>query len=152
VSAGLSLNVHYKFVFLAPSKWPVQNPNSYLLAKRPQFNAAITQDGDLEMLTKTKIAFAAALVLGTASVALAGGNNDGDSHMGGFVHPPSMDGVNPAYHPGWFPGYSRGERASERPYALAPAAYAFAPNAYAFAGKNAFAYAPTAIHKHRSRR
>ena len=104
------------------------------------------------MLIKTKIAFVAALVLGTASVALAGGNNDGDSHMGGFVHPPSMDGVNPAYHPGWFPSYARGETASEKSYALAPTAYAFAPNAYAFAGENAFAFAPSATHKHRSRR
>jgi hypothetical protein len=51
------------------------------------------------MLTKTKIAFAAALILGTASAALAGGPGD-DS--GGFVVPGSMDGVNPAYHPGIF--------------------------------------------------
>jgi hypothetical protein len=102
-----------------------------------------TNDGDLEMLIKTKIAFAAALVLGTASMALAGGNNDGDSRLGGFVHPPSMDGVNPAYHPGWFPRYSRGEKASEKSYALAP-------TAYAFAGENAFAFAPSATHKHRS--
>jgi hypothetical protein len=39
------------------------------------------------MLTNSKIAFAAALILGTASVALAGSGNTGDP-----------GGVNPAYH------------------------------------------------------
>jgi hypothetical protein len=49
------------------------------------------------MLTKTKILLAAALILGTASAALA------DSEQNdGFVVPGSMDGVNPAYHPGIF--------------------------------------------------
>ena len=47
------------------------------------------------MLNKTKIALAAALVIGTASTALAEG----------YVLPGSMDGVNPAYHPRWFPNY-----------------------------------------------
>jgi hypothetical protein len=51
------------------------------------------------MLTKTKIALATALVLGTASSALA---NDSDGESGGFVLPGSMDGVNPAYHPDIF--------------------------------------------------
>jgi hypothetical protein len=114
-------------------------------SEAPPLQCGNTKDGDLEMLIKTKIAFAAALVLGTASVALAGGNNDGDSRLGGFVHPPSMDGVNPAYHPGWFPGASRGEKVSERSYTLAP-------TSYAFAGENAFGFAPLATHKHRSRR
>jgi hypothetical protein len=50
------------------------------------------------MLTKTKIALAAALVFGTASAALAGQSDD----RGGFVMPGSMDGVNPAYHKGIF--------------------------------------------------
>jgi hypothetical protein len=36
------------------------------------------------MLTKTKIALAAALVLGTASVALAGSDNDDGGQGGGF--------------------------------------------------------------------
>ena len=81
------------------------------------------------MSTKTTIVFAAALVLGTASAALAGSNNDADSHMGGFVHPPSMDGVNPVYHPRWFPNY-----------------------AYAFSPSDAYAFAPSAIRKHRSSR
>jgi hypothetical protein len=50
--------------------------------------------GDTTMFTNTKIALAAALILGTASAALA---NDNDE-TGGFVLPNSMDGVNPAYH------------------------------------------------------
>ena len=56
------------------------------------------------MLTKMKLALAAALVLGTASTALAGG----------YVLPGSMDGVNPAYHPRWFPEYGRVMRAYDR--------------------------------------
>jgi hypothetical protein len=52
------------------------------------------------MLTKTKVALAAALILGTASAALAG-DNTGDP-SGGYVVPGSLDGVNPAYHPGIF--------------------------------------------------
>jgi hypothetical protein len=50
--------------------------------------------GDTTMFTNMKMALAAVLVLGTASVALA---NDNDE-TGGFVVPGSMDGVNPAYH------------------------------------------------------
>jgi hypothetical protein len=56
------------------------------------------------MLTKTKLALAAFLVLGTASTALAGG----------YVLPGSMDGVNPAFHPRWFPEYGRVMRAYDR--------------------------------------
>ena len=52
------------------------------------------------MLTKTKIAFAAALILGTASAALAGQDDRND--RGGFVIPCSLDGVNPVYHPAIF--------------------------------------------------
>jgi hypothetical protein len=52
------------------------------------------------MLTKTKIALAAALILGTASAALAGDNNSDPG--GGYVLPGSLDGVNPADHPGIF--------------------------------------------------
>jgi hypothetical protein len=52
------------------------------------------------MLTKTKFALAAALIIGTASAALA--NDSGENNMGGFVMPGSLDGVNPAYHPGIF--------------------------------------------------
>jgi hypothetical protein len=52
------------------------------------------------MLTKTKIVLATALIIGTASAALAGDSSSEPS--GGFVVPGSMDGVNPAYHPGIF--------------------------------------------------
>jgi hypothetical protein len=52
------------------------------------------------MLTKTKIALATALVLGTASAALAGDSNSDPG--GGYVVPGSLDGVNPAHHPGIF--------------------------------------------------
>jgi hypothetical protein len=50
------------------------------------------------MTTKTKIAVAAALILGTASAALAAQGDD----RGGSVMPGSLDGVNPAYHQGIF--------------------------------------------------
>jgi hypothetical protein len=51
------------------------------------------------MLTKTKIAFAAALILGSlGSAALA----DQSDISGGSVVPGSLDGVNPAFHPGIF--------------------------------------------------
>ena len=49
------------------------------------------------MLSKTKIAFAIALILGAASAALAGSENT--ENRGGFVIPCSLDGVNPVYHP-----------------------------------------------------
>jgi hypothetical protein len=52
------------------------------------------------MSTKARIVFAAALILGTASAALA--NDSGENNQGGFVMPGSLDGVNPAYHPGIF--------------------------------------------------
>jgi hypothetical protein len=56
------------------------------------------------VLTKMKLVLAAALVLGTTSAALAGG----------YVVPGSTDGVNPAYHPRWFPQYGRVMRAYDR--------------------------------------
>jgi hypothetical protein len=49
------------------------------------------------MLTTTKIAVAAALILGTASATLAGQDDRND--RGGFVIPCSLVGVNPVYHP-----------------------------------------------------
>ena len=64
------------------------------------------------MITSTKLALAAALILGTASAALA---NDNDE-TGGFVVPGSMDGVNPAYHPDIF-----GNRAVARSYGFVQA-------------------------------
>jgi hypothetical protein len=50
------------------------------------------------MLTKTKIALVAAVIVSTTSAALAGEDRD----PGGYVVPGSMDGVNPAYHPDIF--------------------------------------------------
>ena len=52
------------------------------------------------MLTKTKVALAAALIIGPASAALACDSSSEPS--GGYVVPGSMDGVNPAYHRGIF--------------------------------------------------
>ena len=52
------------------------------------------------MSTKARIVFAAALILGTASAALA--NDSGENNQGGFVMPGRMDGVNPVYHPDIF--------------------------------------------------
>jgi hypothetical protein len=54
------------------------------------------------MFTKTKIAFAAVLILGTAATALAGGSDRDDDDGGGFVIPCSLDGVNPVFHPDIF--------------------------------------------------
>jgi hypothetical protein len=48
------------------------------------------------MFTSTKIAFAAALILGTASAALAG--NENSDERGGFAVPGSTVGVNAVYH------------------------------------------------------
>ena len=77
------------------------------------------------MLTKTKVVLAATLILGTASAALA--NDSGENDMGGFVVPGSMDGVNPVYHPGWFPNYAKTGN-----------------------GGNAYGFVPAAKHTHRS--
>jgi|HubBroStandDraft_4_1064222.scaffolds.fasta_scaffold904327_1 hypothetical protein len=57
------------------------------------------------MFNKSKIVVSVAItlgVLGTASAALAGGNNDDGAHEGGFVIRCSLDGVNPVYHPDIF--------------------------------------------------
>ena len=72
------------------------------------------------MLTKTKVVLAAALMLGTASAALAGDQNE---ERGGYVLPGNTDGVNPVYHPGWFPGYA----ARHATNGTAGEAYGFAP-------------------------
>jgi hypothetical protein len=90
------------------------------------------------VLTKTKLVLAALLVLGAASSALA---ND-DDERGGYVLPGSMDGVNPAYHPRWFPEYGGVMRAYGRANA----------NTYSGAGA-AYGYVPPVIHrKHHSAR
>jgi hypothetical protein len=74
------------------------------------------------MLTKTKVVLAAALMLGTASAALAGDQND---ERGGYVLPGNTDGVNPVYHRGWFPGYA----ARHTDTVTAGQAYGYAPAA-----------------------
>ncbi len=54
------------------------------------------------MLTKTKVAVAAALIIASASlgaVSALAGDNTGD-YTGGFVVP-GNSAVNPAYHPRW---------------------------------------------------
>jgi hypothetical protein len=48
------------------------------------------------MSTKTKIALSVAVILGTASAALA--NDQSSEERGGFVIAGSTVGVNPAYH------------------------------------------------------
>ena len=58
------------------------------------------------MLTKFKLVLAAALMLGAGSLAQAS-ENDGGNETGGYVLPGSKDGVNPVYHPRWFPQYGR---------------------------------------------
>jgi hypothetical protein len=90
------------------------------------------------MLTKTKIVLAAALMLGTASAAMAGS-----------VMPGSKDGVNPAYHPRWFPEYGRVMRAYDR----ANQAIYSGVNGYYPSASSAYASAQAlANHIHRSQR
>jgi hypothetical protein len=91
------------------------------------------------MLTKMKLALAAALVLGTASTALAGG----------YVLPGSMDGVNPVYHPRWFPQYGRVMRAYDRANATI---YSGANGNYPSAGSAYASAQALASHIHRSQR
>jgi hypothetical protein len=71
------------------------------------------------MLNKTKIALAAVLIAASAGAALASNENDGGNETGGFVIPGSTDGVNPVYHPGYFPTYPRAE--ADRAYGYVPA-------------------------------
>jgi hypothetical protein len=54
------------------------------------------------MLTKTKMVLAAALMIGLASAAQAGGRDDADSSGGYRVGPAGQSfdgGINPVYHP-----------------------------------------------------
>jgi hypothetical protein len=67
------------------------------------------------MFTNTKIALAAALILGTASAALAGSENT--EERGGYVMPGSLVGVNPVYHPDIF-----GNAATARSYGFVQSA------------------------------
>jgi hypothetical protein len=66
------------------------------------------------MSTKIKLVLAAVLVLGAGSLAQASNENDGGNETGGYVLPGNLDGVNPAYHPRWFPNYGRVMRAYDR--------------------------------------
>jgi hypothetical protein len=75
-------------------------------------SSGASNQGVTTMLTKTKIALATALIIGTASAALA--NDSGENNQGGFVMPGSLVGVNPAYHPGIF-----GNPAAARSYGFA---------------------------------
>jgi hypothetical protein len=72
---------------------------------------SVNRTGDATMFTKIKLVLAAVLVAGAGSLAQASNENDGGNETGGFVMPGSMDGVNPAYHPRWFPAYSALRRA-----------------------------------------
>ena len=85
------------------------------------------------MLTKTKVILAAVLVLGTASSAALANDDD---ERGGYVLPGATDGVNPAYHPRWFPRYGHVMRAYDRANA----------NTYSGAGA-AYGYVPPVIHR-----
>jgi hypothetical protein len=103
------------------------------------------------MLTKTKLALAAILVLGAGSLAQAGEENDGGNETGGYVLPGSMDGVNPVYHPRWFPQYSHVMRA----YGRANRAIYSGGGTFASYGNANSAYAfvqSTTRHKQRSPR
>jgi hypothetical protein len=93
------------------------------------------------MLTKTKLALAALLVLGAGSLAQAASDNDGGNESGGYVLPGNTDGVNPVYHPGWFPRYGHVARAYDR------------ANRFTYSGGGAsYAYVPPVIHrKHTAR-
>jgi hypothetical protein len=84
------------------------------------------------MFTNTKIVLAAALILGTASAALA---SDHEDQSGGFVMPGSMDGVNPVYHPDIF-----GNPATAKAYGFVQS-----PN-----GGTAYGFVPSVKHKLRA--
>ena len=75
------------------------------------------------MFNTIKAVLAAALMLGAASAALAASENDGGNETGGYVLPGNTVGVNPAYHPGWFPHYPRSEAGRD----IGSQAYGFAP-------------------------
>ena len=101
------------------------------------------------MLTKTKLVLAAVLVLGAGSLAQASNENDGGNETGGFVLPGSMAGVNPVYHPRWFPQYGRVMRAYDRANATI---YLGANGNYPSAGSAYASAKALASHIHRSQR
>jgi hypothetical protein len=103
---------------------------------------------------KILIALSSAIALGvlpSVSSAMADEENDGGNETGGYVLPGSMDGVNPVYHPRWFPQYGSVMRAYGR---ANTAIYSGAGSyAYAWLATGAYAFAPPARHhKHHSPR
>jgi hypothetical protein len=84
------------------------------------------------MLTMSKLVLAAVLVLGAGSLAQAFNENDAGNETGGYVLPPNLDGVNPVYHPRWFPNYGSVMRAYARAnrtiYSGGGVSYAFLPS------------------------
>ena len=78
----------------------------------------------------TKVAFAAALVVGAASAAQAGDNSG--EYSGGFVMQGSMDGVNPAHHPDLFPNSTSGRAVYDLAPAKTPRAWQGGSKAYGF--------------------
>jgi hypothetical protein len=76
------------------------------------------------MLNKTKAVLAALLILGTASAALA--SKDGGES--GSVRPGSMDGVNQAYHPDWFPNHANTGNGSNAYGFVGPAKHTHRPS------------------------
>jgi hypothetical protein len=73
---------------------------------------------NFRMLTKTKIALAAVVVLGFAGASAASDNSPGD-YQGRFVIPGSTDGVNPVYRSGWV-GKVRNSGRANNAFAYAP--------------------------------
>jgi hypothetical protein len=67
-------------------------------------------NGEIAMLSTTKIALAAALIFGTAAAALA---SDSGEDKGGFVVPGSTAGVNPVYHPDIFGAAGKTDKAGK---------------------------------------
>ena len=101
---------------------------------------------------KALIALSSAIALGvlaSGSAALAFNENDGGNETGGYVLPGSMDGVNPVYHPRWFPQYGRVMRAYDRANA---AIYSGVGGHYPSAGSAYASARALASHIHHSQR
>src|ERR1700719_1038249 len=101
------------------------------------------------MFTKSTFALATILALGAGSLAQAASENDGGNETGGYVLPGSMDGVNPVYHPRWFPQYGRVMRSYDR---ANQAIYSGVDGHYPSAGSAYASAQALANHIHRSQR
>jgi hypothetical protein len=102
---------------------------------------SVKRTGDTTMFTKIKLVLAAVLVLGAGSLGQAANENDGGNETGGFVMPGSMDGVNPAYYPGWLPAYGHVMRSYDH------------ANAGIYSIARSYGFVPPATHrKHHSPR